>query len=114
MEEEGIDVSSETIFLKQKEEDWQQMLAQGQCSSHTHTHTHIQVLAPTMTNRIKIPSMQRMYSFMLPLYVCTQVWFCKAFMCLFFSIYGFSAVASVSPLQKADRLSPQDMRIIVV
>ena len=26
----GIDVSSETIFLKQKQEDWKQMLAQGQ------------------------------------------------------------------------------------
>ena len=35
-----MDVSSGTIFLKRKEEDWQQMLAQGQPSSHTHTHTH--------------------------------------------------------------------------
>ena len=33
----GTDVSSVTIFLKQKEEDWHQMLAQGQSSSHTHT-----------------------------------------------------------------------------
>ena len=32
----GTDVSSLSIFLKQKEEDWQQMLAQGQSSSHTH------------------------------------------------------------------------------
>ena len=31
------DVSSVTIFPKQKEEDWQQTLAQGQSSSHTHT-----------------------------------------------------------------------------
>ena len=30
----GIDVSSGTIFLRQKEEDGQQMLAQGQSSSH--------------------------------------------------------------------------------
>ena len=30
----GTDVSSVTIFLKQKEEDWQQMLVQGQPSSH--------------------------------------------------------------------------------
>ena len=29
----GTDVSSATIFLKQKEEDWQQTLAQGQSSS---------------------------------------------------------------------------------
>ena len=29
----GTDVSSATIFLKQKEKDWQQMLAQGQSSS---------------------------------------------------------------------------------
>ena len=29
----GRDVSSAAIFLKQKEEDWQQMLAQGQSSS---------------------------------------------------------------------------------
>ena len=29
----GTDLSSVTIFLKQKEEDWQQMLAQGQSSS---------------------------------------------------------------------------------
>ena len=29
----GTDDSSGTIFLKQKEEDWQQMLAQGQSSS---------------------------------------------------------------------------------
>ncbi|MPX07482.1 hypothetical protein C0133_08905, partial [Moraxella catarrhalis] len=29
----GTDVSSGPIFLKQKEEDWQQMLAQGQSSS---------------------------------------------------------------------------------
>ena len=29
----GTDVSSGIIFLKQKEEDWQQMLAQGQSSS---------------------------------------------------------------------------------
>ena len=28
-----MDVSSVTIFLKQKEEDWQQMLAQGHSSS---------------------------------------------------------------------------------
>ena len=35
--EEDTDVSSATIFLKQKEEDGQQMLAQGQSSSHTHT-----------------------------------------------------------------------------
>ena len=28
-----MDVSSATIFPKQKEEDWQQMLAQGQSSS---------------------------------------------------------------------------------
>ena len=34
IEEDGTDVSSATIFLKQKEEDWQQMLlAQGQSSS---------------------------------------------------------------------------------
>ena len=32
----GTDGGSVTIFLKQKEEDWQQMLAQGQSSSHTH------------------------------------------------------------------------------
>ena len=31
----GTDISSVMIFLKQKEEDWQQMLAQGQSSSHT-------------------------------------------------------------------------------
>ena len=31
----GTDVSSKTIFLKQQEEDWQQLLAQGQYSSHT-------------------------------------------------------------------------------
>ena len=31
----GTDVSSMAIFVKQKEEDWQQMLAQGQSSSHT-------------------------------------------------------------------------------
>ena len=29
----GTDVSSAIIFLKQKEEDWQQVLAQGQSSS---------------------------------------------------------------------------------
>ena len=29
----GTDVSSATTFLKQKEEDWQQMLAQGQSPS---------------------------------------------------------------------------------
>ena len=29
----GADISSATIFLKQKQEDWQQMLAQGQSSS---------------------------------------------------------------------------------
>ena len=29
----ATDVSSMTIFLKQKEESWQQMLAQGQSSS---------------------------------------------------------------------------------
>ena len=29
----GTDVSSGRIFLKQKEEDWQQMLAQGKSSS---------------------------------------------------------------------------------
>ena len=29
----GTDVSSRTIFLKQKEEDWQWMLAQGQSFS---------------------------------------------------------------------------------
>ena len=29
----GTDVSSERIFLKQKEEDWQQMFAQGESSS---------------------------------------------------------------------------------
>ena len=29
----GTDVNSATIFLKQEEEDWQQMLAQGQSSS---------------------------------------------------------------------------------
>ena len=28
-----MDVSSVTVFLRQKEEDWQQMLAQGQSSS---------------------------------------------------------------------------------
>ena len=28
-----MEVSSETVFLKQKEEDWQQILAQGQSSS---------------------------------------------------------------------------------
>ena len=27
----------QSIFFQQKEEDWQQMLAQGQSSSHTHT-----------------------------------------------------------------------------
>ena len=31
----GTNVSSVTVFLKQKEEEWQQMLAQGQSSSHT-------------------------------------------------------------------------------
>ena len=35
IEEIGTDVSSATVFLKQKEDDWQQMLAQGQSSSHT-------------------------------------------------------------------------------
>ena len=34
----GTDVSSVTIFLKQKEEDWQSMLAQSQFSSYAHTH----------------------------------------------------------------------------
>ena len=34
----GTNVGSGTIFLKQKEGDWQQILAQGQSSSHTHTH----------------------------------------------------------------------------
>ena len=34
----GTDVSSGTIFLKQKEEDWQQMLAQGQSSSPKTTY----------------------------------------------------------------------------
>ena len=29
----GTDINSGTIFLKQKEEDWQQKLAQGQSSS---------------------------------------------------------------------------------
>ena len=33
----GTDISSVTSFLKQKEEDCQQMLAQGQSSTHTHT-----------------------------------------------------------------------------
>ena len=32
----ATDVSSAAIFLKQKEEDWHQILAQGQSSSHTH------------------------------------------------------------------------------
>ena len=31
----GTDVSSGTVFLKQKEKDWQWMLAQGQSSSQT-------------------------------------------------------------------------------
>ena len=34
----GTDVSSVTIFLKQKEGDWQQILAQGQSSSHTQNY----------------------------------------------------------------------------
>ena len=33
IEEDCTDVSSHPIFLTQKEEDWQQMLAQGQSSS---------------------------------------------------------------------------------
>ena len=36
------DVNSGTIFLKQKEEHWQQMLAQGQ-SSHIHTQKYIHI-----------------------------------------------------------------------
>ena len=36
----GTNVGSGTVFLKQREEDWQWMLAQGQSSSHTHTHTN--------------------------------------------------------------------------
>ena len=35
IKEDSTDVSSATIFLKQKEEDWQQMVAQGQSSSQT-------------------------------------------------------------------------------
>ena len=29
----GTDISSQTLFLKQKEDDWQQVLAQGQSSA---------------------------------------------------------------------------------
>ena len=32
-------LAQQQSFFVQKEEDWQQMLAQGQSSSHTHTHT---------------------------------------------------------------------------
>ena len=32
----GTDVSSATVFLEHKEEDWQQMLTKGQSFSHTH------------------------------------------------------------------------------
>ena len=39
----GTDVGSRTISLKQKEEDWQQMLAQGRFSSHTHTHKKLRL-----------------------------------------------------------------------
>ena len=34
----GTDVTSATIFLKQQEEDWQQILAQGQSSSKKKSH----------------------------------------------------------------------------
>ena len=36
--------SSETIFLKQKEEDWQQMLAQGQSSSPKNNNKTVKML----------------------------------------------------------------------
>ena len=38
VEEDGTEVSTATIFLKQKEEDWQEMLPQGQFL-HTHTQS---------------------------------------------------------------------------
>ena len=38
----GVNVSSEPIFPKQKEEDRQQMLAQSQSSSHPHTKISFQ------------------------------------------------------------------------
>ena len=38
----GTDVSSATIFFKQKEEDQQHVLAQGQSSSHTHKFINVQ------------------------------------------------------------------------
>ena len=47
----GIDVSSATIFLKQKEKDWQQMLAQGQSSSHTQKVIKEQKMSQTHTKQ---------------------------------------------------------------
>ena len=47
----------------------------------------IKVYALTMTNRIKIPSMKRVYSLTFPLYIYTPVVFCEVIM-LYFSDYS--------------------------
>ena len=41
IEDDCTDVSSATVFLKQKEEDWQKMLAQGQPSSPKKKKKHL-------------------------------------------------------------------------
>ena len=47
----ATDVSSVTTFLKQKEEDWQQMLAQGQSSKiKKQKHTVIPLFTPIFSN----------------------------------------------------------------
>lgn len=50
--------------------------------------------APTVKNRIKIPSMKRIYSFMLPIYIYTQVRFFKVCVCFLFSNYSVSLAVS--------------------
>ena len=68
-----------------------------------------------MKNRIKIPSMERVYSFMFPLYVYTQVMFCKVIMCLYFSHCSTHPQqclrVPVIPLQEAEVLSPWGLSI---
>ena len=58
----GTDVSSVTVFLKQKEEDWQQMLAQGQSSSHTQKKPEVKFFKKNNHNYVKQISMYRLMS----------------------------------------------------
>ena len=57
IEEDGIDVSSVTIFLKQKEEDWQQMVAQGQSSSPKKKNKQKNILEKNIMTKGDTPSL---------------------------------------------------------